>query len=102
VRRARCRALRAICTHGICVGGGEPDANVWDGVFPLVDGGKDGFEGIAPAAFYVANAFWLYGMIGNVWKWTATCTGGPTAFAIASHLLGISQVRSRAPDALNL
>lgn len=46
-------------------------ANSWQGVFPAVNEGKDGFTGLAPVGCYPANDNGLYDMVGNVWEVTA-------------------------------
>ena len=48
----------------------HPQANVWQGVFPSIDTGADGYKAeISPVGCFPANGFGLYDMAGDVWQW---------------------------------
>lgn len=51
---------------------GEPRANVWSGVFPVLDTARDGFAGLAPVGCFQPGLTGAVDMIGNVWEWTDT------------------------------
>ncbi|ENX12294.1 hypothetical protein F895_03221 [Acinetobacter sp. CIP 64.2] len=54
----------------------HPQANYWQGEFPLNNTAEDHFDGVAPVGCYPANAFRLFDMIGNVWEWTSSVYHG--------------------------
>lgn len=43
--------------------------NIWQGEFPKVDTGDDGYAGTCPVDAFPANGFGLYSMAGNTWEW---------------------------------
>jgi formylglycine-generating enzyme len=49
--------------------GEPPRANTWQGAFPVVNTGADGYLTTSPVRAFAPNDYGLYGMAGNVWEW---------------------------------
>lgn len=43
--------------------------NIWQGTFPEVNTGEDGYLGTAPADAFEPNGYGLHNVSGNVWEW---------------------------------
>lgn len=50
---------------------GQHRCNTWQGRFPRVDTGEDGYVGTAPVTAFRPNGLGLYNTSGNVWEWCA-------------------------------
>ncbi|MET0683408.1 MAG: formylglycine-generating enzyme family protein [Casimicrobiaceae bacterium] len=51
--------------------GGAHRCNLWQGRFPHINTGEDGYIGTAPVTAYDPNGYGLYNVSGNVWEWCA-------------------------------
>lgn len=60
-----------IYTWGNSANGLDERANTWQGVFPVKNESRDGFEFLAPTKSYEANDIGIYDMLGNVWEITS-------------------------------
>ena len=48
---------------------GEHRCNIWQGEFPKLDTGDDGYKGTCPVEAFPPNGFGLYSITGNAWEW---------------------------------
>jgi formylglycine-generating enzyme required for sulfatase activity len=49
----------------------EYRCNTWQGKFPTLDTGADGYIGTAPVKTFAPNGYGLYNLSGNAWEWCA-------------------------------
>ena len=55
--------------------GGRHAMNTFQGRFPDIDTGDDGWIGTGPVHAYAANGYGMFNMTGNVWEWVADLDG---------------------------
>ena len=54
---------------------GQHQCNIWQGEFPTLDTGDDGYRGTCPVDAFAANGFGLSSFSGNAWDWCADWFG---------------------------
>jgi formylglycine-generating enzyme required for sulfatase activity len=82
-------------------GDAEPDdnttlpCNIWQGQFPAMNSGADGYLTTAPARSFAPNGFGLFNLVGNVWEWTADIYKIPSLKRhVREHLRGMKGYRT--------
>ena len=68
--------------------GGKHQCNIWQGTFPTVDTGEDGFKGTCPVDAFPPNGYDVYSAAGNAWDWCADWFGTKHSAARTRNLIG--------------
>ena len=64
--------------------GGEHRCNIWQGDFPRMDTGDDGYAGTCPVDAFPPNGFGIYSVTGNTWEWCQDWFGIPTELDVVT------------------
>jgi formylglycine-generating enzyme required for sulfatase activity len=70
--------------------------NVWQGIFPVMDLGEDGYTGTSPVGAFGEAPSGLTDMAGNVWQWTSDWYR-PDYYATLASAGGVAQ-NPRGPE----
>lgn len=73
--------------------GGVHRMNIWQGLFPTLNRGDDGYFETCPVDAYPPNDYGLFNMTGNVWEWCADWFDAPVGADESTLHPGHARVR---------